>query len=229
MQRARRVALETAFRLWARSGRRPVARLFHNDLIAKTGNFESTSWLGVPIWQNVLDLWTVQETIAEIRPALLIETGTHRGGSALFYAHLMDLLGVGQVTTIDIVDKHDVEHPRVTFLTGSSTAPGIVDQVREMASTVEGPVMVILDGDHSRDHVAAELELYAPLVTPGSVLLSQDGIIDQLEIFRDSRPGPLPANRAFLARHPEFEYDRERTERFLLTHHPLGWMRRRAE
>jgi cephalosporin hydroxylase len=75
--------------------------------------------------------------------------------------------------------------------------------------------------------VAQELELYAPLVTPGSFILSQDGVIDQIWFFRDSRPGPLPANRSFLERHPEFEHDRERNERFGLSHHPLGWLRRR--
>jgi cephalosporin hydroxylase len=221
-------AINSAFSVWSRTGRRPTARLFHNDLIAKTHNFASTSWLGVPIWQNVLDLWTIQETIAEIRPALLIETGTHRGGSALFYAHLMDLMDQGRVTTIDIVQDHDVSHPRITFMHGSSTDPEIVAQVRAEAEAADGPVMVILDGNHARDHVAEELELYAPLVTPGSLLLSQDGVIDELGIFRDSRPGPLPANRRFLDSHPEFEYDSERNERFLLTHHPLGWMRRRT-
>ncbi len=220
-------ALASAFRVWGRTGRRPVARLFLNDLIARTENFNATTWVGVPIWQNVLDLWTIQETIAEVRPALLIETGTNLGGSSLFYAHLMDLLGEGRVITIDIVDLHELEHPRVTFLHGSSTDPAIADRVRGEAAAADGPVMVILDGNHDRDHVAQELELYAPLVTPGSFLLSQDGVIDLLEIFRDSRPGPLPANRDFLARHPEFEHDRERNERFLLTHHPLGWMRRR--
>jgi cephalosporin hydroxylase len=225
-RRLRTKAINSAFSVWSRTGRRPTARLFHNDLIAKTENFASTSWLGVPIWQNVLDLWTIQETIAEVRPALLIETGTHRGGSALFYAHLMDLMDHGRVVTVDIIQEHDVSHPRITFLHGSSTSPEITEQVREAAEAVNGPVMVILDGNHARDHVAQELELYAPLVTPGSLLLSQDGVIDELEIFRDSRPGPLPANREFLARHPEFEYDRERNERFLLTHHPLGWMRR---
>jgi cephalosporin hydroxylase len=205
-----------------------VARLFHQDLIVRTGNFASTSWLGVPIWQNVLDLWTTQETIAEVRPALLIETGTHRGGSALFYAQLMELLGTGRVITIDIVDKHqDVRHSRVTFLEGSSTDAGIVEEARRAAGEADGPVMVVLDGNHDRDHVARELELYAPLVTPGSFLLSQDGVIDQIWMFRDSRPGPLEANRSFLQRHPEFEYDRERNERFGVTHHPLGWMRRR--
>jgi cephalosporin hydroxylase len=207
---------------------RPVAWLYHQVLIARTGNFAKTSWLGVPIWQNVLDLWTIQEVISEIRPALLIETGTHRGGSALFYAQLMDLVGTGRVITVDIVDRHQgVEHPRVTFLDGSSTDPAIVEQLRQAAEAADGPVMVILDGNHERGHVARELELYAPLVTPGSVLLSQDGIIDRMWMFKDTRPGPYGANRDFLERHPEFEYDRGLGERFGLTHHPLGWLRRR--
>jgi cephalosporin hydroxylase len=226
--RFRRPALNAWFKALERVGRRPVARLFHQDLIAKTGNFANTTWVGQPIWQNVLDLWTIQETISEIKPALLIETGTNRGGSALFYAHLMDLLGTGRIVTIDIVKLHELEHPRIEFLIGSSTDDDIVERVRAAAAGADGPVMVILDGNHDRDHVAQELELYAPLVTPGSVLLSQDGVIDVLAMFSDTRPGPLPANRAFLERHPEFEHDKERNERFLLTHHPVGWLRRRV-
>jgi cephalosporin hydroxylase len=202
--------------------------MFQMDLIAETGNFGRTTWLGTPIWQNVLDLWTIQESIAEVKPSLLIETGTNRGGSALFYAHLMDLMDHGRVLTIDIEDLNELDHPRVEFLHGSSTDPEIVAQVQRAAEQTEGPVMVILDGNHDRDHVAEELELYAPLVTPGSLLLSQDGVIDELGMFGDSRPGPLPANKAFLERHPEFEHDHERNERFLVTHHPLGWLRRRS-
>jgi cephalosporin hydroxylase len=225
--RVRPRVLRAGLSLWERTGRRPVARLYHHDLIAKTGNFATTSWLGTPIWQNVLDLWTIQETLAEIRPALLIETGTNRGGSALFYAHLMDLMDHGRVLTIDIERLHELEHPRVEFVLGDSVSDVVVDRAREAAAAAGGPVMVILDGNHDRDHVARELELYGPLVTPGSLLLSQDGVIDQSPFFRDSRPGPLPANRAFLDRHPEFEHDRERNERFLISHHPVGWMRRR--
>jgi cephalosporin hydroxylase len=212
--------------LWKRTLRRPVGRMFHFDLIASTGNFRSLSWAGTPIWQNPMDLWTVQETIFEVRPELLIEIGTDQGGSALFYAHLMDLMDNGRVITIDIAKRHQLSHPRVEFIHGSSTDPEVVDTARSEASRVDGPVMVILDGNHDRDHVAKELELYGPLVTPESLMLSQDGIIDQMGIFRDSRPGPLEANRDFLARHPEFEYDRARNERFSLTQHPLGWMRR---
>ncbi len=177
----------------------------------------------------MLDLWTIQEAIAEIRPSLLIEVGTNRGGAALFYANLMDLMDHGRVLTIDIVDVNELDHPRVEFVLGDSTSHPVLERVRRAAKEADGPVIVILDGDHSRDHVAAELELYAPLVTPGSLLLSQDGIIDQLRIFSDSRPGPLEANRDFIGRHPEFEHDAERNDRFLVTHHPLGWLRRRGE
>jgi cephalosporin hydroxylase len=205
---------------------RKVGRLYHEELILRTGNFDTQTWLGQPIWQNVLDLWTIQETISEIRPSLLIEVGTNRGGSALFYAQLMDLLGHGRLLTVDIEKMHSLDHPRVEFLLGSSTSPEIVERMRLAAEEAEGPVMVILDGNHERDHVAQELELYSPFVTPGSYLLSQDGVIDELWMFAAARPGPLPANRDFLARHPEFEYDAERNERFLLSHHPLGWMRR---
>lgn len=216
------------FRLWDRTASRAVARLYHYDLIYKTQNFRSLEWLGVPIWQNPLDVWTIQQTIAQVRPALLIETGTDHGGSALFYANLMDLLGTGRVITIDIADNHEVAHPRIEFITDSSTSPSVIGRLRDEAEASGGPVMVILDSDHSHDHVAAELESYAPLVTPGSFLLSQDGVIDQFWIFRGTRPGPLGANRAFLKRHPEFEYDEERNRRFRLTQHPLGWMRRRT-
>ena len=202
-------------------------REYHEALIFKTKHFADITWLGRPVWQNPLDLWTIQEAISEIRPALLIEIGTYKGGSALFFAQLMDLLGHGRVMSIDIAKQHDLEHPRIDFVIGDSTDGEVVERARAAAREADGPVMVIVDGLHDRDHVARELELYGPLVTPGSLLLSQDGVIDELEIFSDSRPGPLEANRAFLDRHPEFEHDRERNERFLVTDHPLGWMRRR--
>src|SRR4051794_354325 len=148
--RLRTRSIGAGFRLWNRTGSKPVASLYHHDLIFKTGNFRSLSWLGVPIWQNVLDLWTIQEAISSIRPALLIETGTDQGGSALFYASLMDLLGEGEVITIDIVQKHNLDHPRITPMHGSSTDPEIVDQVRARVEAFDGPVMVILDGNHNR-------------------------------------------------------------------------------
>ncbi len=206
-----------------------VRSLFFEDLVAKTRNFGAISWLGYPIWQNVLDLWTIQETIAAVRPGLLVECGTNRGGSSLFFAHLFDLMGRGEVVTVDIARLHELSHPRVTYLIGSSVAPEILEEVRRRAAAAAGPVMVILDSDHSRDHVRQELACYAPLVTPGSYCLVQDGVIDTLRPFRRDRPGPLPAIEEFLRSTTEFELDAERTDRFLITHHPKGWLRRKGQ
>ena len=201
---------------------------FFHDLIAKTGNFGSLKWLGQPIWQNILDLWTIQETIAEIRPALLIEAGTNRGGSSLFFAHLFDLLGTGNVLTIDVERYHNIVHPRIDYLLGDSVSNTVFDAVRQTAAGVSGPVMVILDSNHSCEHVARELHLYAPLVTPGSYCLVQDGVIDTLPVFQAGRPGPLPAIEQFLKKNIDFEIDHERCERFLISHHPKGWLKRRC-
>jgi cephalosporin hydroxylase len=206
-----------------------VQRCFHTALLLKTTNFTTVTWLGHPLLQNVLDLWTIQETIAQLRPALIIETGTNRGGSAQFYAHLFDLMGTdGRIVTIDIQRQHNLQHPRITALTGDSVAPSVTDQVAQLAAEARGPVFVILDSDHSEAHVARELEIYSRFVTPGSRLLVQDSAIDTLGYFRAFRPGPLPAIHKFLQSHSEFQIDRERCERFLLTDHPDGWLVRSA-
>src|SRR5436189_6056146 len=92
----------------------PVERIFYSALLLKTSNFTRVRWLGQPILQNVADLWTIQEVIADLRPSLIVETGTNRGGSSLFYAHLLDLLGgEGRIVTIDIAKQHDLRHPRI--------------------------------------------------------------------------------------------------------------------
>jgi cephalosporin hydroxylase len=204
-----------------------IESLFFRNLIRKTHNFGDVNWLGEPIWQNVLDLWTIQETIAKVRPALLIECGTNRGGSSLFYANLFDLMGDGRVVTIDVERMHELSHPRVTYLIGSSISDAIVLEVQEAARNCGGPVMVILDSDHSARHVLSELKHYAPLVTSGSYCLVQDGVIDKAGSFRRFRPGPLRAIEQFVASNSEFEVDEARCRRFLITHHPKGWLRRK--
>jgi cephalosporin hydroxylase len=204
-----------------------VNYIFLSKLILKTDAFNTTTWLGKPILQNVIDLWTIQETIYELKPALIVETGTNKGGSSFFYAQLFDLMATdGRIVTIDVAKLHDFSHPRVRYLIGDSASPAIVDQVRQLAAACGGPVFVILDSDHSQPHVERELELYAPLATSGSYVLVQDGSVDTVGHFKALRPGPLPAIHAFLARHPEFTIDRERCERFLITHHPDGWLKR---
>ena len=204
-----------------------VEQQFFTRLIEKTENFGHLTWLGKPVWQNLLDLWTIQETIYEIRPALLLECGTNRGGSSYFFASLFDLMNHGRVLTIDVEKLHDLSHPRVTYLLGSSVASEILEQVASAVNATSGPIMVLLDSDHNELHVRHEMEAYHRFVTPGSFLLVQDGVIDTLRIFAAGRPGPLPAIEGFLKAHPEFEVDTERCSRFLITHSPKGWLRRR--
>jgi cephalosporin hydroxylase len=203
-------------------------RIFFEELIQHTDNFGRLTWLGYPVWQNVFDLWNIQEVLAEVRPALLIECGTNRGGSALFYARLFDQMGCGRIVTIDIEKLHQLNHPRIEFIVESSTSEAIAARVRAVATAAaaQGPVLVILDSDHTAAHVEREMELYGPLVTPGSYLHVQDGVIDELWMFRHGRPGPLAAIERFLGRHAEFEVDPARTNKFLISHHPKGWLKR---
>jgi len=203
-----------------------VHGLFYRDLIKKTDDFVSTRWMGQTMMQNPLDAWVLQETLAELKPELLIECGTHKGGSSLFYAHLFDILGHGEVITIDVEKMHDLSHPRVSYLLGSSTDPDIVEQVRQSAAACTGPVMVILDSAHSEAHVLRELECYSPMVTVGSWCVVQDAVIDTMWMFRDWRPGPLGAIKRFMAATREFELDEEHEHRYLVTNSVKGWLKR---
>ena len=171
-----------------------------------------------------MDLWALQEAIAEIRPALLLETGTNQAGSALFYAHLFDLMGQGHVVTVDVEAMHEITHPRIEFLLGKAISAEVLAKMRAAADAADGPVMVVLDSDHSAVHVARGLDAYAPLVTPGR-LLCQDGIVDLMPKMAP-RPGPLAAIHDFLPGHPEFGVDARYNRRFLATHHPDGWLRK---
>ena len=218
------IGAEWTYRRWVEPW---ILRRAYEALIARTDNFGRLAWLGVPIWQPILDLWTIQETLFEVKPDLVIECGTNRGGSSFFFGQLFDLMGRGRVITIDVQKMHEIQHPRVTYLIGSSVARQIVSRVSQEVAATTGPVLVILDSDHSACHVGNELTAYHRFVTPGSFLLVQDGVIDVLPRFASARPGPLPAIEGFLREHPEFELDAERCERFIWTHHPKGWLRRR--
>jgi cephalosporin hydroxylase len=200
-------------------------RLFYETGYAKREGWSNPRWMGVETWKCPLDLWVYQEIVAEVRPDLIVECGTAYGGSALFLAGVLDALGSGRVLSIDITRRDGrPRHPRVEFLLGSSTAPEIVDRVRAAAAGAR--VLVILDSDHRQAHVARELSLYAPLVGSGSYVIVEDTNINGHPVFEGFGPGPAEAVEDFLRAHPEFEADRSR-ERFLLTFHPGGYLRRR--
>jgi cephalosporin hydroxylase len=185
-----------------------------------------THWLGVRADKCPLDLWIYQELITELRPDLIVETGTAFGGSALYLASMCDLIDHGQVLTIDIIEQQGrPAHPRLTYLTASSILPETALEVKQRIQP-GATTLFFLDSDHKRDHVLQELRLYAPLVSPGSYIVVEDTILNGHPVSPEYGPGPMEAVEAFLAETDEFEPDKRR-EKFYLTFNRKGYLRRK--
>lgn len=191
--------------------------------------WKDTFWCGVRTAKCPMDMWIYQEILWETRPDLIIECGTAWGGSALFLASMLELTSDGEIVTIDIVAADEItgrpDHPRITYLTGSSTAPGIVADIHARAEAAER-VMVILDSDHSYEHVTAELKSYAALVSSGCYLVVEDTNVNGRPVAPDFGPGPGEAADDWFSTETDFDRDSSR-EKFMMTFNPGGWFRRR--
>jgi len=189
--------------------------------------------MGVPTRKFVSDLWIYQELVHERRPDIIIEIGSLFGGTTLFLAHLLDLVGHGKVISIDRSRQvFEISHPRVVEITGDSENPETIEAVRTICGSQT--VMVIHDGSHNYEQVVVDLNLYAPIVTRGQYLVIEDGVVDLFEnepetigaTYAQNFPsgGPLKAVATFLQAFPdEFEIDESR-ERFLVTASPRGYL-----
>ena len=198
--------------------------LYYNGLPGEGHIFQRTHWMGVPCLKCPLDMWAYQEILHEIRPDLVIETGTHLGGSALFMAHVLDLLGKGEIITIDINAAIRPSHPRIRYVLGSSADTTLIgDLLRDRPP--DEVRLVVLDSDHSEAHVIRELELLSPWVTVGSYLIVEDTNINGHPTFQTFGPGPFEAVATFLDTHTEFVVDPSR-EKFLMTFNPRGFLKR---
>jgi cephalosporin hydroxylase len=202
-------------------------------------------WLGRPIIQYPQDIVAIQELIWNGQPDLVIETGIARGGSLVFLASMMELLAAcggspdGRVVGVDIdirsENKAAIEtHPlarRITMLQGSSVAEDIVAQVREIAGK-HRRVMVILDSNHTHEHVLGELQAYAGLVSVGSYCLVMDTVVEDLpaNTYPDRPWGkgdnPRTAVHAFLGERSDFESVSSIENKLMLTVAPGGFLRR---
>jgi cephalosporin hydroxylase len=201
--------------------------------------WQGNTWLGFPILQWPTDMMVVQEIIFQQRPRIIVETGTHRGGSTVYYASLLRLIGDGRVVSVDVEIPDAVRAAiaaspladRIVLVQGDSKAPEVVARVRDVAAG-ESNVLVVLDSDHSRAHVLAELRAYCDLAPVGGYLIAMDTICSDLwdlpngvRAWQDDNA--LRAVEDFLREHPEFEVDRS-CEKFLVTFSPGGFLRRRC-
>jgi cephalosporin hydroxylase len=197
------------------------------------------SWMGRPIIQYPQDMIAMQEIIWDVRPDLIIETGIAHGGSLIYYASLLELIGNGKVLGIDIdIREHnrkEIEsHPmykRIEMIQGSSVATETVDKVKAFAKDYK-TILVVLDSNHTHEHVLQELEYYAPLVSVGSYLVVFDTIVEFMPNgYLPGRPwgkgdNPWSAAQAFLKQHPEFEIDRSISDKLLISVAPDGYLKR---
>jgi len=203
------------------------------------------SWFGRPIIQLPDDIVRMQELVYKLKPDVLIETGIAHGGSLTFYASLFEAMGRGRVIGVDIeirphnrsaIEEHELFH-RIELIEGSSVDPKIVESVRKKISPGER-VMVVLDSNHTREHVAGELEAYAPMVSVDSYIVATDGIMKDLEGAPRSHEGwktdnPHQAALDFAERHPEFvveqpawPFDESAGLSNNVTYWPGAWLRR---
>jgi cephalosporin hydroxylase len=198
------------------------------------------SWAGRPIIQLPQDVVRLQELVWNVRPDVIIETGVAHGGSTVFFSSLLKAFGGRQVISIDIeIRPHNraalEAHPfreMYTLIEGSAIAPETLATIRQLLRP-EDRVLVILDSNHTKAHVQSELELYAPLVSPGSYIVATDGVMLDLWDVPGGRPewatdNPTEAAREFLLTHPEFEHDPSYT-RGGLTYFPEGYLRRKEQ
>lgn len=199
------------------------------------------SWMGRPIIQYPQDMLAMQEIIWRVRPQLILETGVAHGGSLVFYASLLELIGEGRVLGIDIdirahnraaIEGHPMSH-RISLIQGSSIDPAVVARVSGHATGIER-VLVVLDSNHTHDHVLEELRAYAPMVSPGSYCVVMDTTVEDMPASafanRPWGPGdnPKTAVRAYLKENPDFQVDAALEAKLMITVASEGYLQRIA-
>ncbi|MFT6283620.1 MAG: cephalosporin hydroxylase [Arenicella sp.] len=212
-------------------------------------------WLGRPIIQLPQDIVAMQELIWQVKPDLIIETGIAHGGSLIFSASMLAMLDMSEaiekgmtidpnkssrkVLGIDIdirahnrteIEAHSMIS-RIEMIEGSSISEDTIKQVKEFAKGYQ-TVMVCLDSNHTHEHVLAELEAYASLVSKGSYCVVFDTAIEDMpaDFFHDRPWGPgnnpKTAVWEYLKSHSEFEIDKSIQHKLLLTAGPDGYLKR---
>jgi len=222
----------------------------HNEaLISSADAFNSASnkaqysynftWMGRPIIQYPQDIIAMQEIIWQLQPDLIIETGIAHGGSIIYYASLLELIGKGEVLGIDIdIRAHNRDkienHPmykRISMIEGSSVSKETLERVKKITEGKQ-TVLVLLDSNHTHEHVLAELEMYSPLVTKDSYLVVFDTIVEHLpNYYLPNRPwkigdNPFTAVQAFLKNNSDFISDMNIDNKLLISVAPGGYLKK---
>lgn len=197
--------------------------------IIVTSNHEQTRsidclWMGTRANKYPADLWIYSEIIYSTKPDIIIECGTDRGGTTTFLASLCDLFGNGSVISIDVESVKRPQHPRIQYLHGSSTQKEITGIFEDQINSAKN-VLVILDSDHSKEHVLNELRLYSKFIKKGNYLIVEDTLLNGHPVLNSFGPGPMEAVNEFLLENKDFIVDKN-CEKFLMSLNPRGYLMR---
>lgn len=197
------------------------------------------TWLGEPVLNLPQDMFALQEIIFKTRPEYIIEIGVAWGGSLLFYSTLLEVLGGGEIIGVDIfipddlkqrLNSHGKLSERIHLINGSSVEQDTVDKVKAITGDSR-KTMILLDSNHTHEHVYKELQLYAPLVEKGYYLICGDTIVEDIpeQNYRDRPWGPgdnpKTALNAFMKETNRFEVDSELENKLLFSCNPGGYLR----
>jgi cephalosporin hydroxylase len=197
------------------------------------------NWLGRPIIQFPQDIVALQEIVWKVKPDLIIETGIAHGGSLIFYASILELIGRGEVLGIDIdikkhnrkeIEKHKM-FKRITMIEGSSISHEVIEKVKDIVKKHK-KILVCLDSLHTHKHVLEELNLYSKFVSKGNYIIVMDTSIELMpKGYYKNRPwdkgnNPATAVKSFLKKNKNFVVDKEIENKLLITSSPGGYLKR---
>ncbi|HZE81478.1 MAG TPA: CmcI family methyltransferase [Candidatus Polarisedimenticolia bacterium] len=210
-----------------------LAKRYYHLWYYNTGVWQQTTWMGVQTYKSPMDMWNYQEILVSLQPSVVIEFGTWHGGSALFFSSVMQQIGLPYVVvSVDITASRISERtkvdPNIQLLTMSSASPEVRQSVKTLRQKFPGPAFAILDSDHSRQHVLAEMLNLRDILVTGDYLVVEDSNINGHPVAKSFGPGPYEAIQEYFRMFPQdYDHDFDRERKFGFSFAPNGFLHRR--
>jgi len=209
-----------------------LAKRYYHLWYYNTGVWQQTTWMGVQTYKSPMDMWNYQEILFSLKPSVVIEFGTWHGGSALFFSSIMKQIGRPYiVVSADIeasrISEKAKSDPDIRLLTMSSAAPELKEILKDIREKNPGSAFAILDSDHSKQHVLAEMTNLRDILVAGDYLVVEDSNINGHPVAKSFGPGPYEAIQEYFRMFPhDYEHDFNRERKFGFSFAPNGFLRR---